>query len=166
MHYNIYTGDITNKQPAPLHYEGRIITRPNEADYHIAGWRPCVPFVTPEGYVRTGNQRAVIIEAEWHELYDIEPANAAHERRIADLAGTYGTKVTALSALLGVVGWEIPCNPAEVDADLISRSMAGTLTPEQQQAKGDIADIYMMLQGQSVSNEDIADIKAFVEGLA
>jgi hypothetical protein len=166
MHYNIYTSDITTKLPAPLHYEGRIITRPNEADYHIAGWRPCVPFATPEGYVRTGIRRVEIIEGEWRELYDIEPANAAHERRIADLAGTYGTTVMALSALLAVVGWTIPCDAGLVTADLISRSMAGSLTPDQQQAKGDIADIYMMLQGQSVSNEDISDIKVFMESLA
>jgi hypothetical protein len=173
MHYNIYTSDITTKLPAPLHYEGRIITRPNEADYHIAGWRPCVPFATPEGYVRTGIRRVEIIEGEWRELYDIEPANAAQERaaverekEVVKLTGTYGKAVMALQMYLDMVGWSIPCDAAAVTEDLITRSVQKTLTPEQEHAKGEIADIYTMLSLQNVSNDDIADIKAFMESLA
>jgi hypothetical protein len=89
---------------------------------------------------------------------DAQAAIDAEQARVAALAQSYGGIVAALRHYLVVVGWDIPCDAAQVTADLMARSIADTLTDDQVRAQGNIADLYILLQGQSVSNADIAAI--------
>lgn len=105
-----------------------------------------------------GWRLATEAEVAAQALVDQEAAEDAEAARIAGLAQAWGGIVAALRQYLVVVGWDIPCSSQAVTVDLIQRAVADTLTAEQVRAQNAIADLYMLLQGQGVSNADIADI--------
>ncbi len=141
-------------------------------------------FEVPEGYVVTGNKRAELIDGEWRLVYDVvtvaehEAQQAAREaeeatqaqmdrhNQVLAMCDAYGGMIAALGYSLIVVGHEIPCESAVVTSDLITRSLGGTLTDAQEKAKGDIADIYIILKGAGVTDDDIAAVWSNVRARA
>jgi hypothetical protein len=85
-------------------------------------------------------------------------AAAEEQARINGLAWKYGGLVGALAAYLARVGWAIPCEAEAVTADLLQRDLGGLLTPDQKDAKANVADTYMLLTAAGLSNPDIAAI--------
>jgi hypothetical protein len=136
------TGDWHDSPPPRYEHEGVVWSSPSAAWLvENAGWRE----TTPE-------------EIAAKESADAQAAIDAEQARVASLAQSYGGIVAALRHYLVVVGWDIPCDATQVTADLMMRSIADTLTDDQVRAQGNIADLYILLQGQSVSNADIAAI--------
>jgi hypothetical protein len=166
MKHNIITGEgpdaLTNQKWTMI--DGT--TPPTEAQLQAHGWRDfpekpelaagcarvsCKPV---EGDGVTGAWEVVDrltseIEAE---------AAAAEQARINGLAWKFGGLVGALAAYLARVGWAIPCEAEVVTADLLQRDLGGQLTPDQKDAKANVADTHMMLREAGISNADIAAI--------
>ena len=88
-------------------------------------------------------------------------ATAAAVERLAIANEAFGPMVEELRTNLVELGYDLPCDSATVTAELLQRSRAGELTAEQEQAKGDLADLYIMLGGKGVDDDAIAAVWAY-----
>lgn len=113
---------------------------------------------TEAEFLATGARRVTQDEIDARAAEAEAAASAAEAARIGGLAQAYGGIVSALRMYLVIVGWDIPCEAAQVTVDLVQRAVSDTLTAEQVRAQGAIADLYTILQGAGVSNADIAAI--------
>jgi len=100
------------------------------------------------------------------ELADMEAAisavaQAAQLEKLATANEAFGAMVEELRTCLVELGYDLPCDSATVTAELLQRSRAGELTAEQEQAKGDLADLYIMLSGKGVDDDTIAAVWAY-----
>lgn len=164
---------LTQSRDIPANVDGE--TPPSTQTLLRHGWRiePTAPAVA-EGYTRVSLR---LVEGDgitgaW-EVVDRLTAEIAQEQaaarvaaeqaRIGGLAQAYGGLVTALSAYLARVGWSIPCEAAVVTEDLLGRDLTGQLTPDQKDAKANVADAYMLLTAAGLSNADITAVWAAVK---
>jgi hypothetical protein len=150
----------------------------------LTGLLPLYPFDVPEGMVATGAMSVEVRDGAAYKQYatitieEHEAQRAAREaeeatqaqmdrhNQVLAMCDAYGGMVAALGYSLIVVGHEIPCESAVVTSDLITRSLGGTLTDAQEKAKGDIADIYIILKGAGVTDDDIAAVWSNVRAQA
>ncbi len=162
MIININTGERRNEWPNQV---GATINATRE-QAQAAGWRDAgEPPAVEAGYVRQsegwseagGWQVVDRLQTEIDAEQAAETA-AAETARVNGLAWKYGGLVGALAAYLARVGWAIPCEAEAVTADLLQRDLSGQLTPDQKDAKANVADTYMLLSGAGLSNADIAAV--------
>ncbi len=85
----------------------------------------------------------------------IQEATAAQMRMLAAKIGNY---VSALRANLVTLGYDLPCESAYVLADIVQRSTAGILTNDQERAKGNLADVWMILRAEGVTDQMIIGV--------
>ncbi len=79
---------------------------------------------------------------------------AAHQRALS-LAETIGTEVLSIARNLQILGYGLPANGRLLMGDIMRRSMLGELSDVQEKAKGNLADVYMMLIGGGVTDAHI-----------
>ena len=96
------------------------------------------------GWISEQQHTGSVIEV-WHLVLP-GGARSASEAAALSLAEKIGLHVRALRKSLACVGHDIPCDSSRVMNDLITRSMEGRLTAEQERAKADAAMIYILLQ--------------------
>lgn len=89
---------------------------------------------------------------------DAQDADAAEAARMAALLAKHGETVQCLQRYLLVLGHSLPCTVETVSADMIARTVAGTLTADEREARIIVADVYALLQADGVSGADIEAI--------
>lgn len=82
----------------------------------------------------------------------------AARRQTAKLAESIGTEVTSIARNLQTLGYSLPGNGRLIMGDIMRRSMLGELNPAQEKAKGNLADVYMMLIGGGISDAAINSV--------
>ena len=88
-------------------------------------------------------------------------AQAAQLEKLAIANEAFGPMVEELRTNLVELGYDLPCDSATVTDELLQRSRAGELTAEQERAKGDLADLYIMLGGKGVDDDTIEAVWAY-----
>jgi len=79
----------------------------------------------------------------------------AARKAAASLAQLIGDHVTSISRNLAILGYILPASGGDVITDVMRRSMAGELSAAQNEAKRDLADAYLILRGQGVTDAQI-----------
>ena len=134
------------------------------------GILPCNDEPAPDGMVATGaysyeiadgaaKRVPVCITQEAHDAATIAAQTAALSKAKAKI----GLLVSALRARLVAVGWDLPCDSQELMLDLISRSDADAMTPQQEKAKSELIDMYIMLLLAGATDQQIADVWAYIQ---
>jgi hypothetical protein len=76
-------------------------------------------------------------------------------RQAEELAGQIGDKVRSIARNLDILGYQLPGDSRTIMADIIRRSMAGQLTPAQNDARRDVTDVYLILSGSGITDAQI-----------
>lgn len=76
-------------------------------------------------------------------------------RQAEALASQIGDQVRSIARHLKTLGYSLPGDGRVIMADVIRRSMAGQLTPEQQDARRDVTDVYLIFMGSGVTDAQI-----------
>lgn len=77
-------------------------------------------------------------------------------RKLAiELAKNIGTQVRSIARNLAILGYSLPANGGDIMTDVLRRSMEGTLSAVQNEAKRDLADVYLLLRGGGVTDAKI-----------
>jgi hypothetical protein len=79
---------------------------------------------------------------------------AARQMAIA-LATSIGDHVRSIARNLAILGYSLPGNGGDIMTDLMRRSMDGQLNPSQNEAKRDLADVYLLLRGGGITDAKI-----------
>ena len=82
--------------------------------------------------------------------------------RLAALADQIRDQVTSLTRNLRILGYSLPGDGRIIMTDVIRRSLAGQLTPPQQDARRDVTDVYLILQGSGITDAQINAVWAYI----
>jgi len=63
--------------------------------------------------------------------------------------------VRSIARNLDILGYQLPGDSRTIMADIIRRSMAGQLTPAQNDARRDVTDVYLILSGSGITDAQI-----------
>jgi hypothetical protein len=93
----------------------------------------------------------------WQIILPGAPATLAEvsARAASALASQIGDKVRSIGRNLQILGYSLPGDGRAIMADIISRSMAGQLTPRQNDARRDVTDVYLILMGSGITDAQI-----------
>jgi hypothetical protein len=76
-------------------------------------------------------------------------------RAASALASQIGDQVLSIARNLHILGYSLPGDGRTIMADIIRRSMAGQLTAEQNDARRDVTDVYLILMGSGITDAQI-----------
>ncbi len=76
-------------------------------------------------------------------------------KQAGEAAKSIGTQVRSIARNLAILGYSLPGNGGGIMTDVLRRSMEGTLSPLQNEAKRDLADVYLLLRGGGVTDAKI-----------
>ena len=106
------------------------------------------------------------LDSLWQIVRQGQPTTVREleQRQLAALAERIADPVKSIMINLGSLGYRLPCEPAIVMADIVQRSMSGTLTPAQERSKANLADVYLLLRGQGIDDATIMTVVAHIAG--
>lgn len=106
------------------------------------------------------------LDSLWQIVRQGQPTTVREleQRQLAALAERIADPVKSIMINLGSLGYRMPCDPAIVMADIVQRSMSGTLTPAQERSKANLADVYLLLRGQGIDDATIMTVAAHIAG--
>ena len=101
----------------------------------------------------------------WQIILPATPAtlSEASRQQMLSLAESIGTEVTSIARNLQTLGYSLPGNGRLIMSDIMRRSMIGELNAAQEKAKGNLADVYMMLVGGGVTDAAINAVWAVIK---
>lgn len=79
----------------------------------------------------------------------------AQQAQVAALAAQISDQVRSLARNLATLGYTLPGDGRTIMADVIRRSMAGQLTDQQNDARRDVTDVYLILLGSGITDAQI-----------
>lgn len=106
------------------------------------------------------------LDSLWQLIFPGQPASIAQYEaaQAARLAERLAVPVASIARNLQTLGYAMPADGAMIMADIVRRSMDGSLNPDQERAKSNLADVYLMLRGQGVGDADINAVAAYIAG--
>jgi hypothetical protein len=93
----------------------------------------------------------------WQIILPNAPAtlSEAARRQAESLSSQIGDQVRSIARHLQTLGYSLPGDGRVIMADIIRRSMAGQLSPAQQDARRDVTDVYLILMGSGITDAQI-----------
>lgn len=93
----------------------------------------------------------------WQIILPGAPATLSEQAAQAAgrLSEQIGDQVKSIGRNLETLGYSLPGDGRLIMADIIQRSMTGQLTSDQERAKSNLADVYLLLMGSGITDEQI-----------
>ena len=83
-------------------------------------------------------------------------------QQLAPLVEQLRDQVTSLARNLRILGYTLPGDGRTIMADIIRRSLAGQLSAQQQDARRDVTDVYLILQGSGITDAQVNAVWAYI----
>ena len=103
----------------------------------------------------------VVFAAHCSQLWQIilpgspRTLDEAQRQQLAPLVHQIRDQVTSLARNLNTLGYNLPGDGKAIMGDVVRRSLAGQLTDAQQDARRDVTDVYLILTGSGITDDQI-----------
>ncbi len=116
--------------------------------------------VWDDGAIRAATQG----EIDMLVAFNVAQIAATQAEALSKAKAYIGDLVMAIQGNLMTLGYTLPCDSAKVLSELTAKSLARELSDDQQTAKTDLGLLYSTLRNKKVTDEDIADLFAYIQG--